>query len=92
MHTPPPPEDSTIKVCGHKFRLLHVPTRGLSAGDEYRYGAEGIGDLAAEIAVLKKKGYDKTMSLELFNSDLWTQDPLEVITEGLSCMKALWQN
>ena len=53
---------------------------------------EGQIDLASEIAVLKEKGYDKTMSLELFNVDLWVQDPLDVITEGLSCMKTLWQD
>ena len=53
---------------------------------------EGQIDLAAEITVLKEKGYDKTMSLELFNADLWVQDPLDVITEGLSCMKTLWQD
>jgi sugar phosphate isomerase/epimerase len=53
---------------------------------------EGQIDLASEIAVLKEKGYDKTMSLELFNADLWVQDPLDVITEGLSCMKTLWQD
>jgi sugar phosphate isomerase/epimerase len=49
-------------------------------------------NLAEEIAVLKEKGYDKTMSLELFNADLWVQDPLEVITEGLSRMKTLWRD
>ena len=47
---------------------------------------------AAEIAVLKEKGYDKTMSLELFNANLWAEAPLEVITEGLSRMKSLWQD
>jgi len=53
---------------------------------------EGQINLAEEIAVLKEKGYDKTMSLELFNADLWVQDPLEVITEGLSRMKTLWRD
>jgi sugar phosphate isomerase/epimerase len=51
---------------------------------------DGQIDLAAEIAVLKEIGYDKTMSLELFNAELWEQDPLEVITLGLERMKALW--
>ena len=53
---------------------------------------EGQINLAAEIAVLKEKSYDKTMSLELFNTDLWAEDPLEVITEGLSRMRTLWQD
>ena len=51
---------------------------------------EGQIDLAAEIAVLKEKGYDKTVSLELFNAELWEQDPLEVISTGLARMKALF--
>jgi sugar phosphate isomerase/epimerase len=51
---------------------------------------EGQIDLAAEIEVLKAKGYDKTVSLELFNAELWKQDPLEVITTGLTRMKALF--
>ena len=40
--------------------------------------------------MLKEKGYDKTMSLELFNEELWEQDPLEVISVGLKRMKELW--
>mgnify|MGYP001159577023 FL=1 len=51
---------------------------------------EGQIDLSAELAVLKEKGYDKTMSLELFNAELWEADPLEVITTGLERMKTLW--
>jgi len=51
---------------------------------------EGQINLDAEIALLKEKGYDKTMSLELFNEELWEQDPLEVISVGLRRMKELW--
>ena len=51
---------------------------------------EGLIDLSAELAVLKVKGYDKTMSLELFNAELWEADPLEVSTTGLELMKTLW--
>ena len=51
---------------------------------------EGQIDLAAEIAVLKEIGYDKTVSLELFNAELWEQDPLEVISTGLARMKSLF--
>ena len=53
---------------------------------------EGQIDLAAELAVLKENGYDRTMSLELFNESLWEQNPLEVITTGLKRMKSLWAN
>ena len=51
---------------------------------------EGQIDLKAEIAVLKEIGYDKTVSLELFNAELWEQDPLEVISTGLTRMKELF--
>lgn len=51
---------------------------------------EGQIDLASEVAALKDIGYDKTMSLELFNAELWERDPLEAITLGLERMKALW--
>jgi len=51
---------------------------------------EGQINLEAEIALLKEKGYDRTMSLELFNAELWKQEPLEVITVGLERMKGLW--
>ncbi|NOX98622.1 MAG: sugar phosphate isomerase/epimerase [Verrucomicrobia bacterium] len=50
---------------------------------------EGQIDLAAEIAILKDKGYDKWISLELFNADLWEQDPLEVAKIGLEKMQEL---
>ena len=45
---------------------------------------------AAEVEVLKAKGYDKTVSLELFNAELWEQDPLDVVSTGLARMKALF--
>ena len=51
---------------------------------------EGQIDLASEIALLKAKGYDRTMSLELFNTKLWKRRPLEVIAIGLDRMKQLW--
>jgi len=51
---------------------------------------QGQIDLDAEVDVLKAKGYDKTVSLELFNAELWEQDPLEVISIGLDQMKALF--
>ena len=51
---------------------------------------EGQIDLAAELKILKGTGYDRTMSLELFNEALWEQDPLDVITTGLERMKSLW--
>ena len=42
-----------------------------------------------EAAILKNKGYDKWISLELFNADLWEKDPLEVAKIGLEKMREL---
>ena len=53
---------------------------------------EGQIDLAAEIAILKEKGYDHTVSLELFNADLWTADPAEALCVGLERMKTLFED
>lgn len=52
---------------------------------------EGCIDLAAEIAVLKEIGYQGTVSLELFNRELWNRDPLEVLKIGIERMRALLQ-
>ena len=51
---------------------------------------EGQIDLSSELTILKEKGYDNTMSLELFNEELWAKDPLEVITIGIERMQSLW--
>lgn len=50
---------------------------------------EGQIDLAAEIATLKEIGYAGTVSLELFNADLWAQDPLDVLKRGIDKMRTL---
>jgi sugar phosphate isomerase/epimerase len=50
---------------------------------------DGVIDLKAEIQILREKGYQGAMSLELFNQDLWAKDPKEVIKVGLERMKEL---
>ena len=50
---------------------------------------EGKIDLKAEIEVLRKKGYEGTVSLELFNQQLWEQDPAEVLKVGIERMHEL---
>jgi 2-keto-myo-inositol isomerase len=37
---------------------------------------DGVIDLKTELGVLKEKGYDRWLSLELFNSAWWEKDPL----------------
>ena len=43
---------------------------------------DGQIDLKTEIKILKEKGYDGTVSLELFNQDLWEKDPRETLKVG----------
>ncbi|MEW6305096.1 MAG: sugar phosphate isomerase/epimerase [Verrucomicrobiota bacterium] len=50
---------------------------------------EGQIDLKAEIQLLKEKGYHGTVSLELFNQDLWRKDPNEVLKTGIARMHEL---
>ena len=51
---------------------------------------EGQIDLAAEISVLREIGYEGTVSLELFNKELWEQDPTEVLKVGIERMRELF--
>jgi sugar phosphate isomerase/epimerase len=67
------------------------PAKSQADPDRVMVG-EGQIDLAAEIAVLREMGYDHTVSLELFNAELWSADPLAVITTGLERMKALFED
>ena len=39
---------------------------------------DGPIDLASEIRMLRETGYQGTISLELFNPQLWEADPLQV--------------
>lgn len=50
---------------------------------------DGAIDLAAELNLLKEKGYDKWLSLELFSEAWWAKDPLECAKIGLERMEAL---
>ena len=44
---------------------------------------EGIADLPRVIANLRTIGYRGPLSLELFNHELWSQDPAEVVRRGI---------
>ncbi|HJN08437.1 MAG: sugar phosphate isomerase/epimerase [Pirellulaceae bacterium] len=50
---------------------------------------EGVIDLPSEIQVLREIGYQGAISLELFNQQLWSQDPSEVLRIGIDRMRAL---
>ncbi len=47
---------------------------------------DGVIDLDAEVAVLREIGYQGTVSLELFNAELWADDPQRVLGVGIERM------
>lgn len=49
---------------------------------------EGVIDLHAEVLTLRNKGYEGTVSLELFNRDLWAMDPDEVLKVGMDRLRS----
>lgn len=51
---------------------------------------EGQIDLKAEIAVMREISYHGTVSLELFNAQLWERDPAEVLKIGYERMQELF--
>lgn len=50
---------------------------------------EGQIDLPGEVALMKQIGYQGTVSLELFNRELWARDPREVLQTGIERMRHL---
>jgi 2-keto-myo-inositol isomerase len=50
---------------------------------------DGPIDLAAEIQVLREIGYEGSISLELFNAELWEKDPAEVLRTGIERLRQL---
>jgi sugar phosphate isomerase/epimerase len=53
------------------------------------YPGEGHLNLKRELDLLRKIGYDRWLSLELFREDLWARNPLEVARTGLEKMRAV---
>jgi len=50
---------------------------------------DGSVDLAEFCRCLSEIGYDRWLSLELFNRDLWARNPLDVAVEGLQKMRSV---
>jgi sugar phosphate isomerase/epimerase len=50
---------------------------------------DGVIDLRTEMAILREKGYDRWLSLELFNAEWWAKDPMETARVGLERMREL---
>jgi sugar phosphate isomerase/epimerase len=57
--------------------------------DEHRvYPGDGIAPLKEILGVLRRPGSRVALSLELFNRDYWTRDPMVVVRNGLEKMRA----
>jgi sugar phosphate isomerase/epimerase len=87
--------DDLLKLSGDRISCFHIndvpatpdPLTQTDA-DRVMVG-DGIADLRRVIANLRTIGYRGPLSLELFNRDLWTKDPAEVVKTGLERLKAL---
>lgn len=56
-------------------------------GDEHRlYPGDGCLPLAQVLQQLKRIGYQRALSLEIFNRDYWKQSPLQTAQDGLRKM------
>jgi 2-keto-myo-inositol isomerase len=87
--------DDLLTLKGDRVACFHindVPAEPdpLTQKDEDRVMVgEGTADLQRVIKNLRTIGYRGPLSLELFNHQLWAQDPLEVVTRGLERIRAL---
>jgi len=86
---------SLMKLRGDQIAISHFndtpasPSR-LEQHDHSRVlPGQGHLNLKEWVGILKKIGYDRWLSLELFNEELWSRDPKEVAKMGLESMRAI---
>ncbi len=82
-------------VSGRAIEIVHMndypgnkPAHEQTDADRI-YPGDGVAPLKQVVRDLRAMGGTKVLSLELFNSTYWAQDPLLVATTGLQKMKAL---
>ena len=88
------PLDDLEKIPLDQLWLVHIndaiekPFNQLQ--DSHRVlPCQGFFNLEMFITKLREIGYERWLSLELFNEDLWTQDPLKVSKEAMNSLKSL---
>jgi 2-keto-myo-inositol isomerase len=87
--------DDLLTLEGDRIACFHIndlPAEPdpITQKDEDRVMVgDGIADLPRVFANLRKIGYGGPISLELFNSRLWEQDPLHVAKTGLERIRDL---
>jgi sugar phosphate isomerase/epimerase len=87
-----------IKLLGpsaiHVFHINDYPAnppRTKITDADRVYPGDGVAPLRTLLRDLSSRGFRVTLSLELFNRDLWSQDPLTVAQTGLRKMRELFQ-
>lgn len=87
--------DDLRSIPGERISHYHIddahptiPATRQTDPDRVMLG-EGVIDLRAEIQVLREIGYQGAVSLELFNRQLWAEDPSEVLKTGIERMRLL---
>ena len=90
--------DTLRSIPADKISHYHIDDAAIGKGagqqtdpDRVMPG-DGQIDLESEVKILKEIGYNKTVSLELFNQDWWARDPAETLRIGLSRMKVLFDS
>jgi sugar phosphate isomerase/epimerase len=89
--------DSTVdqlsNIDGNRIAHYHIndaardkPAGTQTDADRVLPG-EGVIDLATDLAVLAEIGYRGAISLELFNAELWAEDPAEVLKRGIASLR-----
>ncbi|GAC1463330.1 MAG: sugar phosphate isomerase/epimerase [Isosphaeraceae bacterium] len=87
--------DDLLSISGDRLACFHIndlpsfPDPSVQTDADRVMVGDGIADLPRAIANLRTIGYRGPLSLELFNRELWTRNPLEVITLGLARIREL---
>jgi 2-keto-myo-inositol isomerase len=87
--------ESIAKLRAEQIAIMHfndspaTPPRAQQHDKDRVYPGDGHLDLKRELDLLRKIGYDRWLSLELFREDLWAANPLEVARVGLEKMRAV---
>jgi sugar phosphate isomerase/epimerase len=86
--------DGLRLVSGQSMGVMHVndypgsPSHEKLTDADRVYPGDGAAPLAEIFRTLRERGFRGYLSLELFNKDYWTQDPLAVLKTGLEKTRA----
>jgi sugar phosphate isomerase/epimerase len=98
LHKGGNPPESVSMIAGSAMHVLHMndypsdPPRDAIKDSHRVMPGDGSAPLTDILRRLKSGGFQGYLSLELFNGDLYTQDPLLVCRVGLEKMQAAVQS